>query len=133
MDDSDSFAFTPVPVRSRRDGWTAERQRAFIGHIAAGMPSNHAARAVGMSKQTAHALRRRPGAESFAAVWEAAAHRAALARCKARGDNDRTEAAIHGIVVPVTYRGRVVGSHIRYDNRQLVHLFNQALRNGVSL
>jgi hypothetical protein len=130
MDDSDPFDFTPVPVRSRRDGWTAQRQRAFIGHIASGLPSNHAARAVGMSKQTAHALRKRAGAESFAAAWDAAAHRAAVAKRRARGDNERTEAAIHGIVVPVTYRGRVVGSQIRYDNRQLVHLLNQVLRNG---
>jgi hypothetical protein len=130
MDESPLLDFTPAPVRSRRDGWTAQRQRAFITHVAAGMPSNHAARAVGMSKQTAHALRRRPGAESFAAAWEAAAHRAALARRKAKGENVRTEAAVHGVVVPVMYRGRVVGSQIRYDNRQLVHLINQAIRNG---
>lgn len=29
-----SLAFTPVPVRARYEGWTPDRQRAFIGHLA---------------------------------------------------------------------------------------------------
>jgi hypothetical protein len=128
MDPSDLLAFTPVPLRSRRDGWTAERQRAFVGHIAAGMPSNHAARAVGLSKQTAHALRRRPGAESFSAAWEEAVRRAKARRFEKIPN--RTEAALDGVAVPVRYRGRVVGTRVRYDNRQLVRLLGQALAKG---
>jgi hypothetical protein len=128
MDDSDLLAFAPAPVRSRRDGWTAERQRAFIGHVAAGMPSNHAARAVGMSKQTAHALRRRPGAEGFASAWAAAARRGKSARTK--NASDRTCAALEGIEVPVRYRGRLVGMERRYDNRQLMRLLGHAFAKG---
>jgi hypothetical protein len=128
VDDSDLLAFTPVPLRGRRDGWTAERQRGFIAAIASGVPSNHAARAVGMSKQTAHALRRRPDAESFAAAWDEAVRRAGLARYK--GVSARTSAATEGIAIPVLYRGRVVGTRIRYDNRQLTRLLGQAIARG---
>src|SRR4051812_7077848 len=117
MDDSDLLAFTPVRLRGRRDGWTPDRQRAFIAAIARGMPSNHAAGAVGMSKQTAHALRRRAGAESFAAAWDEAVRRAGVAR--RRGVSQRTSAALDGVRTPVVYRGRVVGIRTRYDNRQL--------------
>ena len=128
MDDSDRLAFTPVPLRGRRDGWTPERQRAFIAAIAAGTPSNHAARAVGMSKQTAHALRRKPGAESFAAAWDQAVHHARMARRK--NVSERTCAALEGVRTPVLYRGRIVGFRTRYDNRQLVRLLGQALAKG---
>ncbi|HEY0314059.1 MAG TPA: hypothetical protein VGC56_16415 [Allosphingosinicella sp.] len=66
MADSDALlAFTPVPLRGRGDGWTPDRQRAFIAAIAGGMASNHAARAVGMSKQTADALRPSRGRKAF--------------------------------------------------------------------
>jgi len=129
MDHADRLAFTAVPLRSRRDGWTPLRQRAFIGHIAAGMPSNHAARLVGMSKQTAHALRRRPGAESFAAAWDRAVSLAKKAR--RRHAPNRTDAALDGVAVPVRYRGRVVGTEIQYDDRQLVRLLGQALAQGL--
>jgi transposase len=128
MDDSAPLDFTPVPVRGRRDGWTPERQRAFIAAIAGGMASNHAARAVGMSKQTAHALRGKPGAGSFAAAWDEAVRRRKAAR---RQDvSERTCAAVDGVRTPVRYRGRVVGFQTRYDNRQLVRLLSQAFAKG---
>lgn len=128
-DDSPCFPFTPVPVRARRDGWTPERQRAFIAHVAAGMPSNHAAAAVGMSKQTAHALRARPGAESFAAAWQAAARHARRARTAGRCRS--AAAAIDGVELPVVYRGRVVGTRIRYDNVHLARLLSRAIAAGL--
>jgi hypothetical protein len=62
--------FTPVPVRTRRDGWTAERQRLFIRALAQSPCIDAAARAAGMSRERAYRLRRRPGAESFAAAWD---------------------------------------------------------------
>lgn len=65
-------AFEPVPVNPRRDGWTPERQRAFIGALAESGYVSHAAQAVQMTKESAYWLRRRPGAESFAAAWRAA-------------------------------------------------------------
>ena len=131
MDQADLLAFTPVPLRSRRDGWTPERQRAFIVRVAEGMPCSGAARAVGLSRQTLYALLRRPEAASFAAAREEAMRRAARARQASRPGNRRTRAALEGIEIPVTYRGRIVGTQIRHDNRQLVHLLNQFARKGL--
>jgi hypothetical protein len=64
--------FHPVPVGTRRDGWTLERQADFIGHLAEKRSVLAAARAVSMSRESAYRLRRRPGAASFAAAWDAA-------------------------------------------------------------
>ena len=65
-------AFYPVPVRTRRDGWTVERQADFLGLLAECGSVIGACEAVGMSRKSAYALRARPGAESFAAAWDAA-------------------------------------------------------------
>ncbi|MGG9078526.1 hypothetical protein, partial [Escherichia coli] len=67
------LALTPVPSGStRHDGWTPERQRAFLQQLARIGVVSAAAGAVGMSAKSAYALRKRAGAESFAAAWEAA-------------------------------------------------------------
>ncbi len=64
--------FYPVPVRGRHDGWTLERQARFLGMLAETGSVLAACGAVGMSRNTAYALRRKPDAESFAAAWDAA-------------------------------------------------------------
>jgi hypothetical protein len=80
------LAFAPVPVRARRDGWTPARQRRYVLALAATGHAGRAAALAGMSPQSACALRRRPGAESFAracaAAWFLAAERP---RAEARG------------------------------------------------
>ncbi|HEX6374640.1 MAG TPA: hypothetical protein VFZ91_02860 [Allosphingosinicella sp.] len=63
-------AFAPVPVRARRDGWTAGRQRAFIAALARIGCVGRAAVEAGMSRESAYRLRRRKGATSFAAAWD---------------------------------------------------------------
>ena len=65
-------AFYPVPTRTRRDGWTIERQADFLGMLAETGSVIGACEAVGISRKSAYALRARPGAESFAAAWDAA-------------------------------------------------------------
>jgi hypothetical protein len=64
--------FTPVPLRARADGWSPALQLHFLEGLARGMTPGAAARALGKNRQTAYALRKRPGAESFAAAWDAA-------------------------------------------------------------
>jgi len=66
------IAFTPVPLRARADGWAPELQLAFVRALAGGAKPGEAARALGKNRQNAYALRRRPGAESFAAAWDEA-------------------------------------------------------------
>ena len=64
-------AFYPVPVRTRRDGWTIERQADFLGLLAECGSVIGACEAVGMSRKSVYRLRTLPGAESFAAGWDA--------------------------------------------------------------
>lgn len=121
MDDS-SFPFDPVPLRSRRDGWTPERQRAFIALIARGLRPGRAAARLGMRRQGAYALRARAGAESFAAAWDSAASAAARRRTADRGGRGLYARAILGIPVLIRHRGRVVAVERRFDDAALVRL-----------
>lgn len=113
--------FTPVPVRARHDGWAPDRQFRFILAIARGAGPGEAARAVGSSRQTAHVLRRKPGAESFASAWDAAAAFANEARAAGRAQ------ALGGfgletIMVPRFYRGRLIGFVQREDHRRAMRI-----------
>jgi hypothetical protein len=106
--------FEPVPVRGRHDGWTARRQRLFILGLARGDGPAAAARQVGLSRQTAYALRRRCGAESFAAAWDAAVDFSIQARRAGRLLPPSDE-MIETLLVPRFYRGRLVGYLMRED------------------
>jgi hypothetical protein len=81
--------FTPVPVRHRHDGWTPERQRLYVVALFETGHAGKAARAVGMTAQSAARLRRRPDAAAFeracAAAYDAARRRWALARLASAG------------------------------------------------
>lgn len=108
------LTFTPVPCR-RHNGWTAERQRAFIDHLARIGLVAPAARAVGMSRQTAYALRQKPGAESFAAAWDLA-----LEMGLGNAEDHAITRALDGYDVPYFYGGRQCGTIRRYDHRLLL-------------
>lgn len=62
--------FTPVPVRSRHDGWTTERQRTFIRGLAETGSVTDAARLAGVTPRSAYRLRANPEAKAFAAAWD---------------------------------------------------------------
>ncbi len=102
-----------MPLRARRDGWTPERQRRFIALLAETRCPARAARAVGLSRESAYRLRGRPGGESFAAAWNAALR---SRRPEPAGPTAR-QRAFEGVLVPVTYRGRKVGERRKYDGR----------------
>ena len=77
------LAFIPVSLRRRRDGWSPELQFRFIEMLAAGATPGEAAGRLGKNRQNAYALRGRPGAESFAAAWDAAVAWARRSRIRA--------------------------------------------------
>lgn len=131
MDDS-PFPFEPVPLRSRRDGWTPERQRKFIAQIASGLRPGRAAERVGMRRQGAYELRERPGAEGFAAAWDAAAAAASRRRAAARSQGSLYARAIDGVPVPIRHRGHVVAIDRRLDNAALIRLLGMADRSSKS-
>ena len=53
----------------RHDGWTPERQAAFLRHLGECHCVAKAASAVGMSRQSAYALRSRLNGEPFDRAW----------------------------------------------------------------
>lgn len=102
-------AFTPVPSRtSRRDGWTPARQRDFLVQLCRIGLVGAAARVVGMSRKSAYALRRRSGAESFAAAWDEAVEWGLDAACAGA-----IERALEGVATPVFSRGLQIGERRR--------------------
>jgi len=111
----DLLDFAPVPTAStRHDGWTPDRQRAFVSALRLLAGVGAAARAVGMTPQSANRLRRRPGAEAFAAAWDAA-----LFEGRDRAWDEAVRRGRDGHLVPVTRDGRVVAHRRRFDNRLL--------------
>ena len=109
--------FGPVPVRYRHDGWLPDRQQAFIETLADTGCVETAARSVGMTRNSAYALRRRTDAQAFRLAWDAATDSAitrladaALAR------------AIDGVAVPVFHAGEQVGERRYFDERLTMFL-----------
>lgn len=114
--EDDPFAFSPAPSQTNRhDGWTPQRQRNFIAALAVMGSVAAAARAVGSSAGGAYALRKRSGAESFAAAWDFA-----IEIGRERAFQIAMDRAVNGITSPRYYRGKVVGTRHRFDTRLAV-------------
>lgn len=107
--------FTPVPLkRIRRNGWTSDKQRAFIMALAELGNISMAARSVGMSPRGAYGLRDRAGAESFAEAWD----RALLMGLEHARDL-AIQRVVSGIEVPIIRAGKVVGTRMAYQHQLL--------------
>lgn len=110
--------FTPVPRHcNRHDGWTPERQVAFIEALADTGSVAAACKAVDMSTVGAYHLRRQPGAESFRAAWLAA-----LQLGVARVEDVAMDRALNGVEEPLYSYGKLVGSRTRYNDRLLMFI-----------
>jgi hypothetical protein len=132
MDDSDLLDFAPVPVRARRDGWTPKKQYFFILGIAHGFIPAKAAQILGMTRKSAYELRRKPGAEGFAAAWRAAAVRARQRRHAARRPS-LAQRALHGEWYPRLYQGRLIGWTHRPAGARLMGLARRLDKQAESL
>lgn len=112
----------PIPTfspwrakRERAGGWCPATQRAFIAELTRTGCPTEAAKAVGRSKRSAYMLRDKPGAESFAAAWDAAkagAGDAAYAVAVNRG--------LHGEIVPIFRKGKFWGYRVQHNDRMLI-------------
>ncbi|WP_338502373.1 hypothetical protein V6R86_04170 [Sphingomonas kaistensis] len=107
--------FQPVARQYRHDGWTPERQRAFIAALADTGSVSRAAAMVNMSPEGAYYLRRQAGAESFRRAWEAA-----LDFGVQRLKDLAFERAIEGELVPVMSFGKLVGYRRKTNDRLLM-------------
>ena len=109
--------FTPVPRKYRHDGWTPERQRAFIDALAEVASVTRAAKRINMSPEGAYYLRRQPGAEEFRTAWAAA-----LDFGVQRLTDIAIDRATEGVPVPVYWRGEQVGEKRWYNDRLLMFI-----------
>ena len=112
-------AFTPVPLRPRADGWTPVRQAEFIGLLAETRCVKKAAMLVGMSRESAYRLRRKPVAEEFAAAWDAILGAPGTPRPKVTLEGLFQRIRL-GRYRPVLRGGRYVGTIRKPDNRALL-------------
>lgn len=115
-------AFHPVPVGARKDGWTPSRQATLIGMLAETRSVEAACRAIGMGKESAYRLRKRPGAAGFAAAWDAALGKPHMRVILSSTKSTGLEAAYRhevGLLQVAMKRGRYVGTHWKGDDNAL--------------
>ncbi|MDP3907023.1 hypothetical protein [Novosphingobium sp.] len=119
--DDPLLGFAPYLHRMpRRNSITPDRQREFIAVLAATGIVTQAARRIGASLEALYRLRHQPGAEGFAAAWEAA-----IDRGIARLEDCALERALTGEERPVVRGGEVVATWRRYDTALLLFLLRQ--------
>ncbi|MES2443614.1 MAG: hypothetical protein V4574_12355 [Pseudomonadota bacterium] len=111
------FRFEPVGRRGRHDGWTPEKQVAFIDALAECGCVVEACARIGMSPSSAYALRRSPDAISFRAAWEAA-----LDHAISRLSDSAFSRAINGVSRPVFFQGQQIGERRHFDERLTMFL-----------
>ncbi|MBP6379519.1 MAG: hypothetical protein KA312_03775 [Sphingorhabdus sp.] len=112
------YDWVPVLKKRRHDGWSPQRQRAFIEALADSGSVTYAARAVGMSRQACYELRRSPGAENFDRAWEVALRASSRQLIDIAFDR-----AINGVEEPLFDKeGQRIACRYRYNDRLLMFL-----------
>lgn len=106
-----------VPVVARHDGWTPEKQRAFIENLADTGCVRSAAASVGMTPVSAYRLRRRSDARAFAAAWSAALERALEQLLPVALDR-----ALNGSLRQRWYHGEMIAEERVHHDGLLLHL-----------
>jgi len=115
-DSSQAPAARPSAI-IRHDGWTPARQALFLNELAATHCVATAAKAAGMSRAAAYALRARLKGEPFDRAWAAAL----ISRFDALAEV-ALDRALNGVEVPHYYKGELVGTSRRFDERLTVAL-----------
>jgi len=128
--------FAPVLLRSRRDGWSPAVQSAFLAQLFLHGSVAAAARAVGRSRASAYALRKKRGAESFAAAWDRVLTGPAdrgESPARTRRSTDYRKLTLRdlewriaiGLVRPIIYRGKHKANVRKPDNSALLRLLRR--------
>ncbi|WP_305098437.1 hypothetical protein [Croceibacterium aestuarii] len=114
-------AADPPTAAAPRSGerWTPPKMAAFLRALSATHSVSAAARSVGMSRQSAYRLRSRLKGQEFDTAWNQAFHHSYDNLAHAA-----LERALNGIEVPHYYKGELVGTSRRYDERLTVALLN---------
>jgi hypothetical protein len=114
---SEPLEFSPVPVQPRHDGWTAERQRAFIAALAETGCVSEACAEVGIKPRSAYRLREHPKARAFCIAWDHA-----LSMASARLASIAFERAVHGSVERIYRNGELVEERRKPSDKLLMWL-----------
>lgn len=109
----------------RSDGWSLDRQAAFLRALSATHSVSEAARSVGRSRQSAYRLRSRLKGQAFDLAWEVAFHHSYDVLAHAA-----LERALNGVERPVFYKGEQVGSYRRFDESLTVALLRSTTFAG---
>jgi hypothetical protein len=126
-DSSDPLAdYTPVTLRARHDGWTADRQRIFLAALAETGCISEAAHAAQITPRSAYRLRNHPEGRAFAFAWDRALQLAA-----ARLMTTAYERAIKGSVREIYKDGELVGEIRQPSDRMLIYLLNRIAPVGL--
>lgn len=116
--DPTAFDWIPVARQPRADGWSPTLQKRFIEALADTGSVTEAARDVQKSVTSCYRLRRAPGAEGFAAAWEAA-----LAEATRRLVDIAFDRAVNGTEEPVLDKhGNCIATRHRTNDRLLMFL-----------
>ena len=119
--DPADYEWVPVLRKPRTDGWSPQRQRAFIGYLADCGSVRRAAEQVNMSPSSAYTLRRSAGGAAFAAAWDAAMQQAAHVLV-----DEAFERALNGSDEPVFDRDGVrVGMRHRRSDALMIFLLRK--------
>ena len=110
-------AFEPIPRKRRHDGWTAERQRAFIAALAETGCVSEACAEVGITPRSAYRLREHAKAQAFAEAWDHA-----LAMASARLASIAFERAVHGSTERIYRDGVLVEERRKPSDKLLMWL-----------
>ena len=100
----------------------------FLSELAATNNVSAAAKSVGMSRQSAYRLRARMKGEPFDVGWEAAFQHGYDNLAQAA-----LERALNGVEVPHYYKGELIGTSRKFDERLTVALLAMRNRFGAPL
>jgi len=124
--DPADYRWVPVRRRPRHDGWTEEKQRRFIETLADTGLVSVAAKAVGMTRESAYKLRRAAHGAAFARAWDAARHHAGSFL-----EDIAFERAIEGVEHNVYNEyGDVVCTKRVYNDRLLMQMLRHQAGNA---
>ena len=112
--------FTPAQPRPRSDGWTVDRQRAFIAGLAEWGSVRAACDHVGMSPTSAYLLRAHPTGEQFRIAWNLA-----LDAAHARLVDLAMDRARDGTPKTVFHKGQPIGEQRVYSDRLLMFMLRR--------
>ena len=104
--------------------WSRAKMARFLNELAATHSVSAAARAVGMTRQSAYRLRQRLKGQAFDLAWEAAVASAYDALHQAALDR-----ALNGVEAPVHHKGELVGTRRTYDERLTMFLLSDRNRH----